>query len=86
MSKLNDYAKESVGVLSAKVKVVFLLLLSASLGLEYMVHRHSYFEVDGLPFFYAIFGFCSCALIILLSKVMGLFLKQPDDYYNGKEL
>lgn len=32
--------------------------------------------------FYAILGFVSCAVLILLAFVLGKFLKKPGDYYD----
>lgn len=34
------------------------------------------------PFFYAILGFAACALMIFLSKGLGLWLKVKPDYYE----
>lgn len=85
MSKLETYMKESVGVLPLKVKLFFILALLLSLLAEYVVHRHSYFEVDGLPMFHAVFGFASCAVIVAVSKILGLVVKQPDTFYDDGE-
>jgi len=32
--------------------------------------------------FYSILGFISCAVLILVSKVLGIFLKVEEDYYD----
>jgi hypothetical protein len=44
--------------------------------------RHPHFGVDGLFSFYALLGFVSCAALILFSKLVGLFLKVKEDYYD----
>lgn len=41
-----------------------------------------HFDFDGFFGFYSILGFVSCALLILLSKVAGFFLKVPENYYD----
>lgn len=41
-----------------------------------------HFGFDGFPGFYSLLGFVSCALLILLSKVAGFFLKVPENYYD----
>lgn len=40
------------------------------------------FGIDGMWGFYAILGFASCAVLILFSKAVGLFLKKREDYYD----
>ena len=49
---------------------------------DFFTHRHEYFGFDGIFGFYAILGFISCAVLILFSKLVGLFLKAKEDYYD----
>lgn len=52
---------------------------------EFLLHRHSYFSEDGIDGwfgFYAALGFASCLGLILLSKLLGLFLKKDPGYYD----
>ena len=44
--------------------------------------RHPHFGFDGLLGFYPLLGFISCAVLILFSKLVGLFLKVEEDYYD----
>ena len=42
---------------------------------------HHWWET--IPFFWSIFGFLGCALIVYFSKGLGkLFLQQPEDFYD----
>ena len=45
-------------------------------------HRHPHFGFDGFVGFYSLLGFVSCAALILFSKLMGLFLKVKENYYD----
>jgi len=65
-----------------KAWISFIIVLVVSLLLETIMTPHPYFEFDGFPGFYAIFGFISCVLIVLVSKFLGIFLKRKEDYYN----
>jgi hypothetical protein len=39
---------------------------------------------DRIPFFFALFGFFGCLVIIFFSKSLGkLFLRKGDDYYDA---
>jgi hypothetical protein len=49
---------------------------------DLFTHRHAHFGLDDLFGFHAVLGFFSCAVLILLSKVLGLFLKAKERYYD----
>ena len=49
---------------------------------ELFLSRSAHFGVDGMYGFYALLGFVSCALLIIVSKLAGHFLKRDEDYYN----
>lgn len=61
--------------------IIGLLILAASLGLEFIIHPHPNFEIDGALFFHAWYGFGACLVIIIVSKLLS-FLKRPEDYYQ----
>ena len=80
----NDKNKEWLYRDSSK-KLLWMLLIAicaASVIAEFFVHRHSHFKVDGTLFFYAMLGFGSCVIMIILAKLLGFFLKAPPDYYD----
>jgi len=66
----------------------FLALFAISLVAEmFFVHPHVIFGPEASPFFYALFGFGSGVILIVLVKILGLFIKRRPDYYqaqNGK--
>lgn len=45
-------------------------------------HHHKYFGVDGTFGFYAWYGLFTSAGLVFLAKILGIFLKRPDDYYD----
>ncbi|OOZ36017.1 hypothetical protein BOW51_09305 [Solemya velesiana gill symbiont] len=54
---------------------------------EFFVHHHQYFEEDGFTLdssfgFYAWYGFIACAGMVALAKILGIFLKRKDTYYD----
>ncbi|RLB41734.1 MAG: hypothetical protein DRH12_07345 [Deltaproteobacteria bacterium] len=55
---------------------------AATLIPDFFTHREAHFVIDGIFGFHALLGFASCAVLILLSKVLGLFLKVNEDYYD----
>lgn len=59
--------------------VILLVLL-----LDFFVERHVQFGLEGTRFFYAWFGFAACAAIVLFSKVLGVLLSRPEDFYKDE--
>jgi len=44
--------------------------------------RHAESAWEGLPGFYAIFGFVACVALVLAAKQMRKILKRDEDYYD----
>ena len=71
-------------VLFAACAVLFLLDF-ASLFLHWMGAgelRHAETWWEGLPGFYAIYGFVACVLLVLAAKQMRKLLMRDEDYYD----
>lgn len=54
---------------------------------EFFVHHHPHFAERGFTWdagfgFYAWYGFLSCAAMVALAKILGIFLKRRDSYYD----
>jgi hypothetical protein len=63
---------------------LFLAVLALTVGAELLVDLHPKFEVEGLLGFHAWFGLLACAAMIVGAKALGMLLKRPDTYYDGK--
>lgn len=57
-------------------------LLALTLAAQLGVHVHARFDWDGVFGFYAVFGFLACAAMVVAAKVLGAWLKRPEDYYG----
>ena len=57
----------------------FLALLLVA-GAAYPVHPH--FWLDGAFGFAAWFGFGACVVLVFVAKMLSVFLKRPDTYYD----
>lgn len=58
--------------------VVLALLIIADI----FAKHYSYFGIEGTFAFAAWFGFVSCAILVVASKVIGAIFKRPDNYYD----
>ena len=59
----------------------FLAALALTVLAGAFVDLHPHFDVERWFGFNAAYGFFTCLLMIVGAKVLGLFLKRPDDYY-----
>lgn len=60
----------------------FVAVLVALVLLNFAIHPEGGFGVDGSFGFFAWFGFASCVVLVVFSKVLGVFLKRNDGYYQ----
>lgn len=63
--------------------IVFIVILAATVAAGAFVHGHTNFGLDGTFGFYAWFGFGTCFLMVVGAKVLGVFLKRKDTYYDN---
>jgi len=56
--------------------------LTFLVALDLIVEHHPYFDIDGWFGFGAWFGFIACVALIGFARLLGVFLKRPDDYYG----
>jgi hypothetical protein len=61
---------------------VLIVVLGLTLLANLPIYIHSNFGVDGSFGFYAWFGFAVCVAMVLVAKLLGIFLKRPDDFYD----
>ena len=62
--------------------IIFIMVLIILFFCDLLIDREAYFEIDQIFAFPSIYGFLSCVFLIVISKVIGIFLKRKDDYYD----
>jgi hypothetical protein len=65
-----------------KLWIGFIVVLALTVLADAFVSHDAHFGIDGSFGFAAWYGLLSCVGLILIAKVIGLFLKRPDDYYR----
>lgn len=63
------------------LRVVFFAGLIVLLIIDFFIHKHAAFEWEGYPNF-AVYGFISCVLLIYIAKLLRLWVKRDEDYYE----
>jgi sterol desaturase/sphingolipid hydroxylase (fatty acid hydroxylase superfamily) len=61
---------------------ISLAVLAVVALLDFAIHPHAAFGVDGTPFFYSWYGFVTCVGMVVFAKLLGIFLKRQDSYYD----
>lgn len=70
-----------------KLKLYFYSLLVILVILDIFVEKHPHYGWERLFGAYALYGFFSCVLIVIVSKLIGkLWLQKPENYYDGDEI
>ncbi len=65
--------------------LVFAAILGLTVIAGLFVHQHDHFGIEASFGFYAWYGFITCVGMVVLAKLLGIFLKRPDDYYQRPE-
>ncbi len=63
--------------------IVFIGVLAATVAPDFIIDQHEDFGVEGSFGFYAWYGFVTCVGMIVVSKVLSIFLKRRDTYFDG---
>jgi len=50
--------------------------------IDFVVHRHTGFDWEKIPAFYAIYGFIACVVLVVIAKKMRHFVMRKEDYYD----
>jgi uncharacterized membrane protein YhdT len=61
-----------------------LILLALLVMADFYVHAHPSFQIDGTFGFYSWFGLVTCIAMVLFAKLLGVFIKRKDTYYDNK--
>jgi hypothetical protein len=62
--------------------IVFGVLLAAAVAGDFFVKHYEHFGIDGTFGFYVWYSFAASVGLVVVAKVLGIFLRRPDDYYD----
>ena len=62
--------------------LLFSFVLAATVLAELWIQNEPHFEIERVFAFHALYGFLSCAVMILAAKAWGLLFKRPDTHYG----
>jgi len=51
--------------------------------LDIVIHRHVYHPWENLWFFYCVFGFVACVILVVVAKWMRKPLMRSEEYYDN---
>ena len=67
-----------------KLWILFIAILALTVIAGLFVHQHEAFGIEDTFGFYAWYGFITCVGMVVFAKLLGVFLKRPEDYYDGQ--
>ena len=56
--------------------------LAVLLVIDFFIPKHATFWWEAAPDFFAAFGFFSCVLLIFVAKILRIFIKRDENYYD----
>lgn len=65
-----------------RLLAVFFSFIVLLLIIDFFIPKHGYFGWDNWPIFYAAFGFAACVLVISIAKLLRVFTKRDERYYD----
>jgi uncharacterized membrane protein len=65
-----------------KLWILFIAVLAVVALLDFAIHPHAAFGLDGSLFFYSWYGFATCVGMVVFAKLLGIFLKREDTHYD----
>ncbi len=63
------------------VRYTLFILCALLIVADFVFYKKGYLPIEEFPIFYALFGFFSCAALLICSVVMRVILERPRDYY-----
>ena len=54
-------------------------------ALEFVIHRHAYFETEGRPLFFAVYGFAAFLVVVGGGVLLRKLVMRAPDYYDMRE-
>lgn len=61
---------------------IFYVSLVALLIADFFIHKHAEFPWEAAPNFFAVYGFVACVLVIFGAKLLRIFMKRDENYYD----
>ena len=62
--------------------IVFAVILTVTVLIELTGEIHGHFDIDSTFGFHAWYGFLTCVAMIAIAKLLGIFLKRTDSFYD----
>ena len=61
---------------------IFYIVLVVLIVIDFFIHKHADFPWEGMPQFFATYGFVSCVALIFIAKILRRFIKKDENHYD----
>ncbi|NEZ02893.1 hypothetical protein G4Y73_01870 [Wenzhouxiangella sp. XN201] len=79
----NDTGWADNPVIKQRIRAALYIVCALLLGVELLIHRHTYNDVESIPFFHALYGFAALVFAVLVAKGLRALVKRDEDYYDS---
>lgn len=66
-----------------RLRALFHLFLGVLLIVDFFIDKHADFPWEGVVNFYAVFGFLSFVVLIVIAKLLRRLIQRKEDYYDA---
>ena len=80
--KSNNNKSPKKAVVLRRILTGFYIACALVFVLDFIIHRHVYHPWENLLFFYCVFGFVACVILVVVAKWMRKPLMRSEDYYD----
>ena len=79
-SRKNEKSNRAVGL--RRILTGFYIACAVVVLLDIVIHRHVSHPWESLLFFYCVFGFVACVILVVVAKWMRKPLMRSENYYD----
>lgn len=63
--------------------IIFAVILALTIIPDFFVEQYDHFGIEATFAFYAWYGFLTCVGFVVFAKLLGIFLKRDEKYYDA---
>ena len=84
---MSDSEKTDHNMTPLARRAIAVLVIACALVsvLEFIIHRHAYFETEGRPMFFAAYGFAAFLIVVAGGVLLRKLVMRAPDYYDIQE-
>ncbi len=75
--------KPDVSPAAKRLLIALGMICFGLIGLEFIIHRHAYFALEGQPMFFVAYGFVAFIMVVVGGVGLRKLVMRAPDYYEA---